>query len=118
MGLSGSGGRLSMVRGFSGRSFSSLRKLERSSLVRSATDGGFSGSGGAGPRPPPPLEGDRVEVKSDIVKSNPIVRRCESDKDPRCVDINQICAIQLEQKLKQIMIMGIKIFAFKFQSNV
>ena len=84
MGLSGKGGRLSMVRGFSGRSVSSLRKLERSSLVRSATDGGFSGSGGAGPRPPP-LEGDRVEVESDIVKSNPIVRRCESDKDPKCV---------------------------------
>ena len=32
-----------------GFSTSSFRKLERKSLVRSATDGGFSGKGGAGP---------------------------------------------------------------------
>jgi len=38
--------------GRTGLSFSSLRKLDRNSRVRSATEGGFSGNGGAGPREP------------------------------------------------------------------
>lgn len=41
--------RLSTTLGFSASSF---RKLDRRRRVRSATDGGFSGRGGAGPREP------------------------------------------------------------------
>lgn len=44
---------LLLLSGFSGTlglSMSSLRKLDLRRRVRSATEGGFSGSGGAGPR--------------------------------------------------------------------
>lgn len=58
VGFSGRGGGATelsdLLSGGLGFSTSSLRKLERSNLVLSATEGGLSGRGGAGPLPPPP----------------------------------------------------------------
>lgn len=54
--------RLSGTLGFSPSSF---RKLERSKRVLSATEGGFSGRGGAGPLPPGCMGG--VEAVSDML---------------------------------------------------